>query len=131
MLFQPTSGVYTRLVHTPRPGLQDPSDDGLMLRTRKGRCVEAGCRPALNTCEENLGTVSRMDTGTFSSCGAETLLGKAYLATPLGGRLGYYPPTLDLPRRTAAYLHLPKVPLNNGLSDDLNAVSTVTTVSQS
>ena len=53
--------------------------------------------------------LSRMHTGTFGTCGARTLLGEAYRATPLGGRLSSHPPTLDLPRRTAADHHLPKV----------------------
>ena len=75
--------------------------------------------------------LSRMHTGTFGTCGARTLLGESYRATLLGGGLGSHPPTLDLPRRTAADHHLPKVPLNDGLSDDLHAVGTVTTVSQS
>ena len=75
--------------------------------------------------------LSRTHTGTFGTCGARTLLDEAYRATPLGGGLGSHPPTLDFPRRTAADYHLPKVPLNNGLSDDLHAVRTVTNFSQS
>ena len=75
--------------------------------------------------------LSRMHTGTFGTCGALSLLGEAYRATPLGGGLGSHPPTLDLPRRTAADHHLPKVPLNDGLSYDPYAVRTVTTFSQS
>ena len=75
--------------------------------------------------------LSSMHTGTFGTCGARTRLGEAYRATLLGGGLGSHPPTLDLPRRTAADHHLPKVPLNHGLSDDLRAVRTVTTFSQS
>ena len=74
--------------------------------------------------------LARTHTGTFGTCGARTLLGEAYRATPLGGGLGCHPPTLELPRRTAAD-HLPKVPLNDGLSDYLHAVRTVTTFSQS
>ena len=70
----------------------------------------------------------RVHTGTFGTCSARTLLGEAYRATPLGGGLGSYPRTLDLPRRTAADHHLPKVPLN-GLNY-LQAVETVTTFSQ-
>ena len=87
----------------------------------------AGCRPALNTFEEYVGMISRTHTGTFGTCGARTLRGEAYCATPLGGGLGFHRPTLDLPRCTAADHHLPKVPLNDGLSDDLHAVRTVTT----
>ena len=68
----------------------------------------------------------RVHTGTFGTCSARTLWGEAYRATPLGGGLGSYPRTLDLPRRTAADHHLPKVPLNDGLSDDLHAARTVT-----
>ena len=75
--------------------------------------------------------LSRTHTGTFGACGARTLLGEAYRATPLGGGLGSHPPTLNLPRRTAADHHLPKVLLNDGLSDYLHAVRTVTTFSQS
>ena len=75
--------------------------------------------------------ISRTHTGTFGTCGARTLLGEAYRATPLGGGLGSHPPTLNLPRRTAADHHLPKVLLNDGLSDYLHAVRTVTTFSQS
>ena len=47
-------------------------------------------------------------------------------ATPLGSGLGSHPPTLNLPRRTAADHHLPKVRLNDGLSDDLHTARTVT-----
>ena len=72
-----------------------------------------------------------MHTETSGACGAWTLLGEVYRANPLGGGLGSHPPTLNLPRRTAADHHLPKVPLNNGISDDLHAVRTVTTFSQS
>ena len=64
--------------------------------------------------------LSRMHTGTFGSCGARTLLGEAYRATPLGGGLGSHPPALDVPRRKAVDHHLLKVPLSNGLSDDLH-----------
>ena len=71
--------------------------------------------------------LSRKQIGTFGTCGAQTLLGEAYSATPLGGELVSHPPTLDLPRRTAEDHHLPKVPLNNGLSDGLHAARTVTT----
>ena len=83
-------------------------------------------RPTLNTREEYVGMLPRMHTGTFGTCGARTLLGEAYRATPLGGGLGSHPPTPDLPRRTAADHHLPKVPFNDGLSDDLHAVRAVT-----
>ena len=55
--------------------------------------------------------LSRTHTGTFGTCGARTLPGEAYRATPLGGGLGFHPPTLNLPRRKAADHHLPKVPL--------------------
>ena len=75
--------------------------------------------------------LSRKHTGTFGTCGARTLLGEAYRTTPVGGGLGSHPPTLDLPRCTAADHHLPKVPLNDGLSDDLHAVRAVTSFSQS
>ena len=75
--------------------------------------------------------LSRTHTGTCGACGAQTLLGEAYRATPLGGGLGSHPPTIDLPRLTASDNHPPKVPLNDGLSDDLHAVRTVTTFSQS
>ena len=75
--------------------------------------------------------LSRTHTWTFGTCGARTLLGEAYRATPLGGGLGSHPLTLDLPRCTAADHQLPRVPLNNGLSDDLHAVCTVTTFSPS
>ena len=72
--------------------------------------------------------LSRTHTGTFGTCGARTLPGEAYRATPLGGGLGFHPPTLNLPRRKAADHHLPKVPLNNGLSDYLHAARAVTTL---
>ena len=75
--------------------------------------------------------LSRTRTGTFGTCGARTLLGEAYRATPLGGVLGSHPPTLYLPRRTAADHHLPKVFLDDGLSDDFYAVRPVTTFSHS
>ena len=75
--------------------------------------------------------LSRTHTGTSGTCGVRTLLGEAYRATPFGGGLGSHPLTLNLPRRTAAEHHLPRVPLNGGLSDDLHAVRTVTTFSQS
>ena len=68
----------------------------------------------------------RTRTGTFGACGVRTLLGEAHRATPLGGRLGSHPPTLNLPRQTASDHHPPKVPLNNGLSDNLHAARTVT-----
>ena len=71
--------------------------------------------------------LSRMHTGTFGTCGARTLLGEAYRATPSGGGLGSQPPTLDLARCTAADHHLSKVSFNDGLSDDLHAVRAVTT----
>ena len=74
--------------------------------------------------------LSPTHTGTFGSCGAQTLLGEANSAAPLGGGLGFHPSTLDLPWCTAAY-HLPKVPLNDVFSDDLHAVRTVTNFSQS
>ena len=72
--------------------------------------------------------LSRTHSRTFGTCGARTLLGEAYRATPLGGGLGSHPPTRNLPRCTAADHHLPKVPLNSGLSDDLHAARTVTNV---
>ena len=72
--------------------------------------------------------ISRTHTGTFGTCGARTLLGEAYCATPFGGGLGFHRPTLDLPRCTAADHHLPKVPLKNGLSDDLHTALTATNV---
>ena len=75
--------------------------------------------------------LSRTHTGTSGACGARTLLGETYRATPLGGGLDSHPPTLNLPRRTAADHHLPMVLLNDGLSDDLHAVRTVTFFSQS
>ena len=45
--------------------------------------------------------LSRTHTGTFGTCGARTLLGEAYHATPLGGGLGSHSLTLELPRCTA------------------------------
>ena len=72
----------------------------------------------------------RTHAGTCDACGARTLLGEAYRATPLGGGLGSFSPTLKLPGRTEADNHLPKVPLNDGLRDVLRAARTVTTVSQ-
>ena len=69
--------------------------------------------------------LSRTHTGISGACGARTLLGEAYRATPLGGGLSSHLSTLNLPR------HLPKVLLNGGLSDDLHAVRTVTNFSQS
>ena len=74
---------------------------------------------------------SRTHTRTFATCGARTLLREAYRSNPVGGGLGSHPPTLNLPRRTAAHHHRPKFPLNDGLSDDLHAARTVTTFSQS
>ena len=75
--------------------------------------------------------LSRTHTGTFGACGARTLLGEAYRATPLGGGLGSHPPTLNLPRRTAADHHLPKVPLNLSLIDFRRSRRSVTSFSQS
>ena len=75
--------------------------------------------------------LSRTHTGTFGTCGARTLLGEAYRAIRWGGGLGSHPLILDIPRCTAADHQLPKVPLNNGLCDDLHAVRTVTTCSLS
>ena len=75
--------------------------------------------------------LSRTHTGTSDACGARILLGEAYCATPLGGGLGSHPPTFNLPRSTEADHHQPKVPLNDGLSDELHAVRTVTTFSES
>ena len=72
--------------------------------------------------------LSRTHTGTFGTCGARTLLDEAYRATPLGGGLSSHPPTLNLLRRTKADDHLPKVPLNNGLSHDLHTARTVTNI---
>ena len=87
-------------------------------------------RPALNTLYEYVGMLSRTHTGRSGARGARTLLDEAYRATPLGGRLGSHPPTLNLPRRTAANHHLPQVPLNDGLSDDLDTTRTVITFCQ-
>ena len=70
--------------------------------------------------------LSRTHNGTFGTCGARTLLGEAHRATPLGGGLGSHPPTLNLPRCTAADHHLPKVLLKDGLSDDFHSARTVT-----
>ena len=75
--------------------------------------------------------LSRPRTGTCGTCGARLLLREEYRAPPLGGGLGSHPTALNLPRRTAADDHLPKVPLNDGLSEDLHAARTVTTSSQS
>ena len=83
-------------------------------------------RLALNTREEYVRMLARTHTRTFGACGAWTLLGEAYSATPLVGGFGSHPPTLNLPQRTAADHHLPRVPLNNGLSDGLHAARTVT-----
>ena len=44
---------------------------------------------------------------------------------------GSHPPTLNLPRHAPADHHPPKVPLNDGRSDDLHDVCTVTTFCQS
>ena len=74
---------------------------------------------------------SRTHTRTFATCGARTLLREAYRSNPVGGGLGSHPPTLNLPRRTAADHHLTKVLLSDGLSDDLHAVRNVTIFSQS
>ena len=68
--------------------------------------------------------LSRTHTGTFGTCGTRTLLGEAYRATPFGGGLGSHPPTLNLLRRKVASHYLPKVPLIDGLSDDLYAART-------
>ena len=46
----------------------------------------------------------------------------------MGGGLGFHPPTLNLPRRAVADHNLPKVPLNDGLSDYLHAARAVTTL---
>ena len=70
----------------------------------------------------------RTHTGTTGTCGARTLLGEAYHAITVGGGLGSHPPTLNLPRRTIPDHHLPTVPLNSGVSDDLHAARTVTNV---
>ena len=43
--------------------------------------------------------LSRTHAGLSGACGARTLLGEAYRATPLGGGLGSHPPTLNLRRR--------------------------------
>ena len=75
--------------------------------------------------------LSRTHTGTCGACGARTLRGEAYRATPLGGGLGSHPPTLNLPRRTAADHHLLKVFLDVGLNDDRHAERTVKISSQS
>ena len=65
--------------------------------------------------------VSRTRTGTSCTCGARTLLGEAYRAIPLGGRLGSHSPALNPPRGKAADHHLRKVSLNDGLGDDRHA----------
>ena len=74
--------------------------------------------------------LSRSHTGTFGTCGARTRtrLGEANIAAPLGGGLGSHPSTFDLPRCTAVFHHLSKIPLNDGLSDDLHAVRCVSTL---
>ena len=74
--------------------------------------------------------LSRTHTGTFGTCGARTLLDEACRATPLGGGLGSHSPTLNLQRHKAADHHLSRVPLNDGVIDDLHAVRTVKTFSQ-
>ena len=105
------------------------------MRIRKGRCIVAGYRK-----------FATKQTGFEHMRGARkdalphayrdfwhmwrTLMGEAYRATPLGGRLGSHPPTLNLPRRTVADYHLPNVPLNDGLHDVLRAARTVTNVYQ-
>ena len=70
--------------------------------------------------------LARTHTGNSSACGVQILLGEAYRATPVGIGLGSHPPTLNLPRRTVEDRHLPKVSLNDGLSEDLHAARTVT-----
>ena len=70
--------------------------------------------------------LSRTHTGTSGACGARTLLGEAYRATPLGGGLGSHPPILNFPRRAPADHHRPNFPLNDGLSDYLHAARTAT-----
>ena len=70
--------------------------------------------------------ISRTHSGNSGACGIRTLLGEAYRATPVGIGLGSHPPTLNLPRRTVEDRHLPKVSLNDGLSEDLHAARTVT-----
>ena len=85
-------------------------------------------RPTLSTREEHVEMLSRTNTMTIGKCGGRILLGEAYHAIPVGGGLGPHPPTLNHPRRTVADHHLPTVPLNSGLSDDLYAARTVTNV---
>ena len=70
--------------------------------------------------------LSRTHTGTSGACGARSLLGETYRATPVGCELGSHPPTLNLPRHTVADHHLPKVLLKDGLSDDFHSARTVT-----
>ena len=65
-------------------------------------------------------------TGNSGAYGARTLQGEAYRTTPVGIGLGSYPPTPNFPRRTAQDHHLPKVSLNDGLSEDLHAARTIT-----
>ena len=67
-------------------------------------------------------------TGTLGTCGARTLLGETYRATPLGVELCLHRPTLNLPRRTAADHQPPKVPLNDRRGDDLHTARTVINV---
>ena len=88
-------------------------------------------RPAMNTREEYVRMLARTHTRTFGACGAWTLLGEAYRATPLVGGFGSHPPTLNLPQRTAADHHLLKVFLDVGLNDDRHAERTVKISSQS
>ena len=85
-------------------------------------------RQALNTKAENVGMLSRTHAGTFGACGARSQLGEAYRRTPLGSGLGSHPHTINLPRRAAADHTLPKVPFNDGLSDELHAARNVTTL---
>ena len=75
--------------------------------------------------------LSRTNTGTCGAGGARTPLGEAYRATPLGEGLGSHPPTLNLPRCTAADHDQPMFPLIDGLSDDRYAARNVTTSSRS
>ena len=69
---------------------------------------------------------SRTHSGNSGVCGVRALLGEAYRATPVGVGLDSHPPTLNLLRRTVEVHHLPKVSLNDGLSEDLHAARTVT-----
>ena len=74
--------------------------------------------------------LSPTHTGTFITCGVWTLLGEAHSAPPSGDRLGSHTITLDFPCHTGADHHLRVVPLNDGLSDDVHDVRTVTPVLQ-